>query len=54
MGTLVLFLILEEMLAFNFFAIEDNVCCAFVVYGFYYVEICSSDLLMFPLEVIAL
>ena len=27
--------------AFNFFSIEDNVCCGFIIYGFYYVEICS-------------
>ena len=27
--------------AFSFFAIEDNVCFGFVVYGFYYVEVCS-------------
>ena len=26
--------------AFNF-SIEDNVCCGFIIYGFYYVEICS-------------
>ena len=26
---------------FQFVAIEDNVCCGFVIYGFYYVEICS-------------
>ena len=38
-GTLVLFLILKEL--FQFFAIEDNVCCGFVIYGFYYVEVCS-------------
>ena len=38
-GTLVLFLTLEEML--QFFTIEDNVCCGFVIYSFYYVEICS-------------
>ena len=24
--------------AFQFVTIEDNVCCGFVVYGFYYVE----------------
>ena len=23
------------------FTIEDNVCCGFVVYSFYYVEVCS-------------
>ena len=27
--------------AFNFFTIEDNVCCGFVIYNFYYVEVCS-------------
>ena len=27
--------------AFNFFAIEDNVCCGFIIYGFYYVEVCA-------------
>ena len=26
--------------AFNFLP-EDNICCGFVVYGFYYVEVCS-------------
>ena len=24
--------------AFNFFPIEDNVCCGFIIYGFYYAE----------------
>ena len=24
-----------------FFTIEDNVCCVFIIYGFYYVEVCS-------------
>ena len=38
-GTLVLFLILEEML--SIFSIEDNVCCEFVIYGTYYVDVCS-------------
>ena len=27
---------------FQFFSIENNVCSGFVVYGRYYVEICSS------------
>ena len=27
--------------AFNFFAIEDNVCCGFVIYGFYYLAVYS-------------
>ena len=27
--------------AFSFFAIENNVWCGFVIYGFYYVEVCS-------------
>ena len=27
--------------AFNFFTIEDNVCCGFVIYSFYYVEVWS-------------
>ena len=27
--------------AFSFFAIEDNVCCGFIIYGFYYVKECS-------------
>ena len=27
--------------AFNFFAIEVNVCCGFIIYDFYYVEVCS-------------
>src|SRR5574337_500988 len=26
---------------FQFFTIEDNVCCGFVIYSFYYVEVCS-------------
>ena len=26
---------------FQFFTIEDNVCCGFIIYGFYYVEVCS-------------
>ena len=30
---------LEEML--QFFATEGNVSCGFVIYGFYYVEVCS-------------
>ena len=38
-GTLVLFLTLGEML--SVFTIEDNVCCGFVIYSFYYVEVCS-------------
>ena len=38
-GTLVSFLILEEML--SIFSIEDNVCCEFVIYGTYYVDVCS-------------
>ena len=38
-GTLVLFLTLEE--SFQFFTIEDNVCCGLVIYSFYYVEVCS-------------
>ena len=38
-GTLVLFLTLGEML--SIFAIEDNVCCGFIIYGFYYVEVWS-------------
>ena len=25
----------------SFFTIEDNVCCGFVIYNFYYVEECS-------------
>ena len=25
---------------FQFFTIKDNVCCEFVIYGFYYVEVC--------------
>ena len=38
-GTLALFLTLGEM--FSIFTIEDNVCCGFVIYSFYYVEVCS-------------
>ena len=44
-NNLVLFLTLGEMLSFQFFTIEDNVCCEFVIYSFYYVEVCS---LYFP------
>ena len=36
MDTLVLFLILRE--CFQFFTIENNVCCWFIIYGLYYVE----------------
>ena len=25
---------------FQFFTIEDNVCCGLIIYGFYYVEVC--------------
>ena len=39
MGTLVLFLILEEML--SIFHLEGNACCGFVIYSFYYVKVCS-------------
>ena len=39
MGTLVLFLTLGEIL--SIFHIEDNVCCGFIIYGFYYTEVCS-------------
>ena len=28
--------------SFNFFSIEENVCCAFDIYSFYYVEICKE------------
>ena len=38
-GTLVLLPTLGEML--QFFTIEDNVCCGFVIYCFCYVELCS-------------
>jgi len=27
--------------AFQFFTIDDNVCFRFVIYSFYYVEVCS-------------
>ena len=27
--------------AFIFFTTEDSVCCGFIIYGFYYVEVCS-------------
>ena len=40
MGTLALFLTLGEIFSV-FFAIEDNVCCGFIIRGFYYVEVCS-------------
>ena len=39
MGTLVLFLTLGEI--FSIFTIEDHVCYGFIIYGFYYVEVCS-------------
>ena len=38
-GTLVLFLTLGK--CFQLFTIEDNVCCGFIIYDFYYVEVCS-------------
>ena len=34
-----LFLILE---CFQFFKIENNVCCGLIIYGLNYVEVCSS------------
>ena len=37
--TPVLFLILEEML--SVITVENDVCCGFVIYGLYYVEVCS-------------
>ena len=37
--TLALFLTLGKW--FQFFTIEDNVFCGFVIYSFYYVEVCS-------------
>ena len=39
MDTLVLFLILRE--CFQFFTIENNVCCRLIIYGLYYVEVSS-------------
>ena len=39
MGTLLLFLNLEKVL--QFITVENNVCCGFVIYGLYYVEVCS-------------
>ena len=39
MDTLVLFLILGEM--FQFFTIENNVCCGLIIYGLYYSEVDS-------------
>ena len=27
--------------SFQIFTIEDNVCCGFIIYSFYYVEVCS-------------
>ena len=39
-GTLVLFLTVGEML--SIFTIEDNVCCGFVIYSFYYVRYVPS------------
>ena len=38
MDILVVFLILEEI---QFFTIENNVCCEFVIYGLYYIEVSS-------------
>ena len=29
------------MKCFQFVSIEDNVCCGFVIYGFYYVDVCA-------------
>ena len=40
MGILVLFLIFKGMLSV-FFTIEYDISCGFVMYGLYYVEICS-------------
>jgi len=31
----------QRSFSFQFFTIEDNVCCGFVIYSFCYVEICS-------------
>ena len=45
-GTLVLFLILEEML--SLFTIENSVCCGFVVYCFYYVEVMQQQFPSMP------
>ena len=39
MGTFVLFRTLEGMLLV--FTIENNVCCGFFIYGFYYIEVGS-------------
>ena len=39
MGTLLLFLILEKVL--QFFTVENSVCCGFVIYGLYYIEVAS-------------
>ena len=39
MGTLLLFLIIEKVL--QFFTVENNVCCRFVIYGLYYIEVAS-------------
>ena len=39
LGLPVLFLILEEY--FQFFSVEDTVCCGLFMYDFYYVQICS-------------
>ena len=41
-GTLVLFLTSGE--CFQFFTTEDNVCCGFVIYSFYYVDFAPSIL----------
>ena len=38
-GHPVLFLSLGEML--QFFTIEGDACCGFVIYSFYYIEVCS-------------
>ena len=37
-GTIVLFLTMGK--CFQFFTLEDNVCCGFVIYSFYYAEVC--------------
>ena len=50
MDTLVLFLILGE--CFQFFTIENNVCCRLIIYGLYYVEVGSFHLIFWRVLII--
>ena len=37
-------LFIHFLKGFLFFTIEDNVCCGFVIYSFYYVEVVSRGI----------